>query len=151
MTESGLHDHIGYWLRRLSDEVHASFERQIAARGVTVAQWNVLVSVYHGHATTTAEVARFIGIDPGAVSRLVDRLAGKGLMTRSADPASRRRLQLSLTDAGGELVPDLIRIADKNDEVFFGALPPGERADLMRLLQRLLPAMPVRGRLPVRR
>jgi DNA-binding MarR family transcriptional regulator len=142
MTESGLHDHVGYWLRRLSDEVHASFERQIAARGVTVAQWNVLVSVYHGQATTTAEVARFIGIDPGAVSRLVDRLAGKGLMTRSADPASRRRLRLNLTGAGRELVPDLIRIADENDEMFFGALPPGERAGLMHLLQRLLPAVP---------
>jgi DNA-binding MarR family transcriptional regulator len=43
---------------------------------VTVAQWNVLVTVYHGHATTT-EVARYIAIDPGAVSRLVDRLPAR--------------------------------------------------------------------------
>jgi MarR family transcriptional regulator, organic hydroperoxide resistance regulator len=140
MAENGLHDHVGYWLRRLSDEVHTSFERQIAARGVTVAQWNVLVTVYHRQATTTAAVAQFIGIDPGAVSRLVDRLADKGLMTRSPDPESRRRLQLSLTDAGRALVPDLIRIADQNDEAFFGALPPGERAALLRLLKQLLPA-----------
>ncbi|HLH82755.1 MAG TPA: hypothetical protein VKV38_05780 [Trebonia sp.] len=41
MAESGPRDRAGYWLRRLSDEVHASFERQIAARGVTVAQGNV--------------------------------------------------------------------------------------------------------------
>jgi DNA-binding MarR family transcriptional regulator len=138
VTENGLHDHVGYWLRRLSDEVHTSFERQIAARGVTVAQWNVLVTVYHGQATTTAGVALFIGIDPGAVSRLVDRLADKGLITRSPDPQSRRRLQLSLTEAGRALVPDLIRIADQNDEAFFGALPPGEQAALLRLLKQLL-------------
>jgi MarR family transcriptional regulator, organic hydroperoxide resistance regulator len=122
--------------------VHASFERQLAARDVTVAQWNVLVTVYHGRATTTTEVARYIGIDPGAVSRLVDRLAAKGLMTRSADPASRRRVQLSLTHTGRALVPALIRVADRNDEAFFGTLPPGERTALMRLLQRLLPATP---------
>src|SRR5208282_315539 len=105
VVESGLRDHVGYWLRRLSDEVHASFERQLVARDVTVAQWNVLVTVYHDRATTTTEVARYIGIDPGAVSRLVDRLAAKGLMTRSADPASRRRVQLSLTHTGRALVP----------------------------------------------
>jgi len=142
MTESGLRDHIGYWLRRVSDEVHASFERQLDARGVTVAQWNVLVTVYHGHATTTSEVARYIAIDPGAVSRLVDRLADKGLMARSADPASRRRLQLSLTEAGRALVPDLIQIADENDEAFFGTLPVRDQAALMRLLQDLLPVPP---------
>jgi DNA-binding MarR family transcriptional regulator len=142
MAESGLHDHLGYWLRRLSDEVHASFERQLAGRDVTVAQWNVLVTVYHGHATTTTAVARFVGIDPGAVSRLVDRLAAKGLMTRLADPASRRRVQLSLTEAGRALVPDLIRIADQNDKAFFEAVQPAQRAALMRLLQRLVPAAP---------
>jgi DNA-binding MarR family transcriptional regulator len=142
MTESGLRDHVGYWLRLLSDEVHLGFERQLDARGVTVAQWNVLVTVYHGSATTTTEVARYIGIDPGAVSRLVDRLADKGLMARSADPASRRRLQLSLTEAGRALVPDLIRIADDNDDAFFGALPEQERIALMRLLQQLLSAVP---------
>ena len=142
MTESGLRDHVGYWLRLLSDEVHASFERQLDARGVTVAQWNVLVTVYHSQATTTTEVARYIGIDPGAVSRLVDRLADKGLIARLADPASRRRIQLSLTEAGRALVPDLIRIADANDEAFFGALPAGERVALTRLLQNLLSAAP---------
>ncbi len=140
MAESRLTDHAGYWLRRLSDEVHHSFERQLARHGVTVAQWNVLVAVYHGQATTTAEASRLIGIDAGAVSRLVDRLAAKGLMTRHADPASRRSLRLSLTEAGRALVPALIQIADGNDAAYFGMLPPGERDALIRLLRRLLPA-----------
>jgi MarR family transcriptional regulator, organic hydroperoxide resistance regulator len=142
MAESRLTDHAGYWLRRLSDEVHHSFERQLAGHQVTVAQWNVLVSVYHGQATTTAEAARLIGIDAGAVSRLVDRLAAKGLMTRRADPASRRSLRLSLTDAGRALVPVLIRIADDNDAAYFGVLPPAQRAALVQLLRQLLPTPP---------
>lgn len=139
MAESRLTDYAGYWLRRLSDEVHHSFERQLAGHGVTVAQWNVLVTVHRGQATTTAEVARLIGIDAGAVSRLVDRLAAKGLMTRRPDPASRRSLRLSLTPAGRALVPVLIRIADGNDAAYFGVLPPGERDALIRLLRQLLP------------
>jgi DNA-binding MarR family transcriptional regulator len=138
MTENGLRDHVGYWLRRLSDEVHTSFERQLAAHDVTVAQWNVLVTVYRGDATTTGEAARFIGIDPGAVSRLVDRLAAKKLITRSADPQSRRSLRLELTPAGQALVPVLIGIADQNDTAYFGGLPPTEQTELVRLLRQLL-------------
>lgn len=142
MAENGLHDHVGYWLRRLSDEVHTAFERQLATRDLTVAQWSVLVTVYHGHATTTTAAAKFIGIDPGAVSRLVDRLSAKGLMTRSPDPASRRRVQLELTARGRALVPSLIGIADRNDATFFEALTPKERAALLSALKRLLPAKP---------
>lgn len=139
MAESRLTDHVGYWLRRLSDEVHHSFERQLAGHGVTVAQWNVLVTVYHDQAPTTTEVARLVGIDAGAVSRLVDRLAVKGLMFRCPDPVSRRSLRLSLTDAGRALVPALIQVADDNDAAYFGLLPPGERDALIGLLRRLLP------------
>ena len=137
-SASGLHDHVGYWLRRLSDEVHLSFERRLAAQGVTVAQWNVLVTLHRGEGETVAEVARFIETDAAAVSRLVDRLAEKGLVTRSADPASRRRVLLALTPPATRLVPALVELADHNDEAFFGTLPPAQRAGLAELLQRLL-------------
>lgn len=137
MTESTLTDHVGYWLRRLSDEVHHSFERQLADRHVTAAQWNVLVTAYHHEVITTTGAARLIGIDPGAVSRLVDRLAAKGLMTRHADPASRRSIQLALTPAGRALVPDLIAIADANDAAYFGRLTPADRAALVQVLRQL--------------
>ena len=137
-SASGLRDHVGYWLRRLSDEVHLSFERKLAAHGVTVAQWNVLVTLYGGDGETVAEVARFIETDAAAVSRLVDRLAEKGLVARSADPASRRRVLLTLTPPAAALVPVLAEIADHNDEAFFGTLPPAQRAELAGLLQRLV-------------
>jgi MarR family transcriptional regulator, organic hydroperoxide resistance regulator len=137
-SASGLRDHVGYWLRRLSDEVHLSFERKLAAHGVTVAQWNVLVTLYRGDGETVAEVARFIETDAAAVSRLVDRLAEKGLVTRSADPASRRRVLLTLTPAATGLVPMLVELADQNDEAFFGTLPSAQRAELAGQLQRLL-------------
>jgi DNA-binding MarR family transcriptional regulator len=137
-SASGLYDHVGYWLRRLSDEVHLSFERRLAAYGVTVAQWNVLVTLYRGEGETVSEVARFIEADAAAVSRLVDRLAEKGLVARSADPASRRRVLLALTPAAAGLVPALVELADQNDAAFFGMLPAAQRAELAGLLQRLL-------------
>jgi DNA-binding MarR family transcriptional regulator len=133
-----LRDHLGYWLRRLSDEVHGRFERELAAHDVTVSQWAVLITLYRGDAATTREVARYMGIDAGAVSRLVDRLAAKGLMSREPDPASRRTLRLTLTDAGRDLAPRLAEIADRNDAHFFAALEPEQRRQLESWIRRLV-------------
>lgn len=136
---SGLRDHLGYWLRRLSDEVHTSFERSLATRQVTVAQWNVLRAVYAG-LTTPAEVAGYIALDPGAVTRLVDRLVAKGLIRRAADPVDRRLARLLLTEQGQALTPDLAALADRNDAAFFAVLSAAERRQLATLLARLLRA-----------
>ncbi|MGJ5749062.1 MarR family winged helix-turn-helix transcriptional regulator [Streptomyces puniciscabiei] len=137
-STSGLRDHLGYWLRRLSDEVHGRFERELAEHDVTVSQWAVLITLYRGDATTTREVARYMDIDAGAVSRLVDRLAAKGLMTREPDPASRRTLRLVLTDAGRDLAPKLAEIADRNDAHFFAGLEPVQRRQLENWIRHLV-------------
>lgn len=135
---SGLHDHLGHWLRRLSDEVHSRFERELAQHDVTVAQWTVLITVYRGDAATAGEAARFIGIDAGAVSRLVDRLVAKGLMAREPHPESRRSLNLVLTDAGRELTPVLADLADRNDAYFFDGLAGDQRVQLEAWIRRLV-------------
>ncbi|MFJ8210510.1 MarR family winged helix-turn-helix transcriptional regulator [Streptomyces sp. NPDC096033] len=137
-SSSGLRDHLGYWLRRLSDEVHSRFERQLAEHGVTVSQWAVLITVHRGDAGTTREVARYVGIDAGAVSRLVDRLIAKGLMSRESDPVSRRIMRLTLTEAGRELAPRLAEIADLNDAHFFAHLEPAQRLQLEHWIRSLV-------------
>ncbi|ANP51515.1 hypothetical protein AVL59_19585 [Streptomyces griseochromogenes] len=134
---SGLHDHLGYWLRRLSDEVHSRFEAELGKHDVTVSQWGVMISVFHGHDTTKA-VAAHMDIDPGAVSRLVDRLAAKSLMRREPDAASRRTVRLVLTREGRALVPVLAEIADRNDAHYFGSLDTDQRRQLEEWILRLV-------------
>ncbi|KUN09221.1 hypothetical protein AQI95_05075 [Streptomyces yokosukanensis] len=136
-TTSGLHDHLGYWLRRLSDEVHGRFEAELDRHGVTVSQWGVMISVFHGHDTTKA-VAAHMDIDPGAVSRLVDRLAVKGLIRREPDPVSRRTVRLVLTEQGQSLVPELAEIADRNDTHYFGSLDADRRRQLEEWIRHLV-------------
>lgn len=140
ISTSGLYDHTGYWLRRLSNLVHQTFERALAEHGVTVAQWNALVAIYHGDAATPFELARFIDIDTGAVTRLVDRLVEKRLLDRFPDPKDRRSIRLELTQRGQQLVPQLVQLADENDRRFFGPLTVAEHQQLKALISTLLTA-----------
>jgi DNA-binding MarR family transcriptional regulator len=73
----------------------------------------------------------------GAISKLADRLLGKGLVARSPDPVDRRAQTLALTPAGAALVPRLAALADENDAAFFGILDPAERDSLTQLLRKL--------------
>lgn len=47
-----------------------------------------------------SELNRYVLLSQPAMSRLVDRLARQGLVTRQPDPADRRGVRLSLTGAG---------------------------------------------------
>jgi DNA-binding MarR family transcriptional regulator len=46
---------------------------------------------------TAGEVAVALGLSPGAVTTVLDRLEARGLVARSRDPADRRRVTLELT------------------------------------------------------
>jgi DNA-binding MarR family transcriptional regulator len=49
------------------------------------------------------ELNRHVLLSQPALSRLVDRLAGRGLVSRCVDPVDRRAVLLALTPAGREL------------------------------------------------
>lgn len=49
------------------------------------------------------ELNEHVLLSQPALSRLVDRLVERGLVARESDPADRRGVRLSLTDAGREL------------------------------------------------
>lgn len=85
-------------------------------------------------------VAERIGMTRGGVSKLVDRLVGKGLIARTDRTDDRRFQSISLTAVGRRLIPQLAKIADENDEEFFGPLTAEERAALLASMKKLVQA-----------
>jgi DNA-binding MarR family transcriptional regulator len=135
---SGLEDHLGYWLRFVSNHVSHAFARKVEARGVTVSEWVLLRQMVAQPQAAAGALAQGIGMSKGAISKLVDRLEAKGLLTRAAVAGDRRAQQLALTRAGRALVPALARLADANDAEFFGHLAPRRRDELARAMQEIV-------------
>lgn len=138
LTPSTLRSHIGYRMRVVSNAVSHSFARKLATHDVTVAEWVILRELYSGDDTTSqSTIADIAGLTRGAVSKLVDRLLKKGLLTRSESSKDRRYQDIKLTSSALKLIPKLALIADENDESFFAALPKNERKALMDTLIKL--------------
>ena len=129
--------HIGFWMRLVSNHISYAFARKLETSGVTVAEWVVLREMYGGDDTTSPSVvAELTGLTRGAVSKLISRLLGKGLVTRKESSSDRRYQDVELTPAAVAIVPKLARLADDNDEEFFGVLSRSERKSLTGILKK---------------
>lgn len=137
---SKLTDHLGYWMRMVSNQVSHAFARAVEGRGVTVAEWVVLRELFDVEALPPSKLADTMGMTRGAISKLAERLIAKGLVQRTESPSDGRVHTLSLTEQGARLVPELAGLADANDASFFDCLSSDERRQLERALQKIVDA-----------
>lgn len=142
---SRLEDHLGYWLRFVSNHVSLAFRERVEGHGVTVAEWVVLRALFGDEDTRPSHLSQKLGLTRGAVSKLMDRLAAKGLIAVRADPLDGRGLIVRLTDAGRGLVPTLAAEADRNDAEAFGHLSADERERLRQTLQGVVARLGLEG------
>ena len=135
-----LEDHLGYWLRLLSNEVSQAFAARVEKHGVSVANWVVLRVLYDHEALALKEIVAQVGVDQGSVSRMVDRLLERGLVERVVHAKDRRAVRVSLTREGRQLVPRLAHEARENERIFFASLPTRKRGEFLATIQGLLEA-----------
>lgn len=135
---SDLKSHIGYHLRVVSNAVSYSFARKLSDSEVTVAEWVILREMYsEDQKISPSAVAEMTGLTRGAVSKLIDRLLHKDLVTREESSDDRRFQELKLTARAIRLVPKLGHIADENDDSFFSILTENEKKNLVNILIKI--------------
>lgn len=135
---SNLENHLGYWLRFVSNHVSHAFRLKVESHGVTVAEWVVLRTLFDADAVNPSQLADKTGLTRGAISKLVDRLVAKGLMRCRTSKDDRRYQNVALSASGRKLVPVLAELADQNDHEFFGHLADRERAQLFAVLRNIV-------------
>lgn len=123
-------------LLRTADVVRHSMAGVVGAQGITLQQYNVL-RILRGagrDGLPTLEIAeRMIERAPG-VTRLIDRLVGKGLVRRQRCPEDRRQVLCLISQAGLRLLADLDRPVLAADQSCLGQLRGAEVARLIKLL-----------------
>lgn len=129
---------LGLLFRHLRDAMWAQMERELVRAGhdLTFSQFVTIKKLAGGIASVT-DLARAAELNPGAMTRLLDRLENKGLIERVADPGDRRALHIHLTDAGTAIWRDIDQCGQRVHDRAFGDMPQAERDELLRLLERV--------------
>ena len=126
-------------LLRTADELRRYFSTILEPSGITTQQYNVL-RILRGagpEGLPTLEIAaRMIEQTPG-ITRLVDRLEAKGLVSRERCPEDRRQVTCRITRPGLTLLGKLDPVVDAADERITGAMSEPDLRRLIRALEEL--------------
>lgn len=93
-------DSVGYLIRRILTSLKSEADKRLEPHGLTNAQWEPLFKLKKCQNATVAELAREMQTDPGATTRMLDRLEAKGLCKRVRSTTDRRVVNVELTPEG---------------------------------------------------
>lgn len=102
-----------------------------------MAEWVLLRHLWDRDQAAPGEMAEALTMTRGAISKVIDKLEAKEWVRSRVNPEDNRGQLLSLSSAGRRAVPELAKIADRNDEKFFSCLDEKERKALRNLLVKL--------------
>jgi DNA-binding MarR family transcriptional regulator len=129
---------------------HASLNRQFSAEDmwadVSMKEYDVLYTLSKCPGPIRlSELNRHVLLSQPALSRMVDRLADRGLVSRTADPADGRGVGLSLTEAGRAVQHEVGRRHGRSvARAMLAGLAPDELRQLEELCAKLVEPAPVR-------
>lgn len=126
-----------YLMRRILTLMAAQVDEALEASGLTHAQWMPLLKLHMGAPATVAEIARECQMDAGAMTRLLDRLEAKGLLSRVRSSEDRRVVNLELTKEGREAARHIPAVLCKVQNAFLQGFTVQEWQQLRGLLQRV--------------
>ncbi len=133
-----LEDHVGYWMRFVSNHVSSSFKKKLEKYEVGVAEWVILRHLYDQTMLSPGILAEMTGMTRGAISKLLDRLFHKNLIERVESSKDRRFQEVKLSAEGKQLLPQLAALADANDQQFFGHLSKKKKQQLIKTLKEIV-------------
>lgn len=128
---------VGHQMAGVMGQMRREVERRMGALDLTDAQWKPLWLLASGRADTGFEMARLLEMDAGAMTRLLDRLEGKGLLQRVRSAADRRVVHLRLTAAGQAAAARVPHVLAAVNNDFLQGFSEAEWLQLRALLARL--------------
>ncbi|HXP26493.1 MAG TPA: MarR family winged helix-turn-helix transcriptional regulator [Steroidobacteraceae bacterium] len=128
---------VGYLVKRAHSLFLDIMEPMIEQRGFSWIQYVVLAALRDGIAVNPKAICAQYRHDSGALTRIIDQLAERGLLERVRRDKDRRKVELQLTPAGRDAIESLIPlIVGKLNEVL-SDLSQAEVQELLRLLVKL--------------
>lgn len=125
--------------RQIRDALARRIEHDLAENGypINLSQFLVLRKLDVLGPMSAIDLARAIDHNPGAMTRLLDRLERMGYLRRTPHAGDRRALRIELTEDGLALSHELAACGDRIAEHALHALAPEERSQFVGMLQRV--------------
>lgn len=132
-------DSVAHYFTIVVNRVSQVLEKMYSDRyGLTVVGWRLL-AIIHNHSPLSAKgLAEYSAMDQVSISRALEQLVSKKLVSRRTDPADRRRISLRLTKKGDAVYNDIVPLSYATDRALLSALPEDEARILREVVRKLV-------------
>ncbi len=137
-------EEIGSALRRIVRAVDLHSRSLVQSHGLTGPQATLLKALGSGP-VTAGELANKVNLSQGTVTDLLKRLESRGMLQRTRDEADRRRVIVSLSERGREVLRDSLPSVQAPFNELVEQLPQWEQSQLLAALQRVAHMMEERS------
>ncbi len=127
-------------LSRTALAVESRLANTFADHGLDASSFDVLATLLRSGAPyliTPAQLAREAMISTSAVAQRLNKLEGRGLIRREANPADGRGTLVALTDAGKELIETALPDHLATERAILETLSINEQEQLIEFLSRI--------------
>ncbi|MBA1272665.1 MarR family winged helix-turn-helix transcriptional regulator [Stutzerimonas azotifigens] len=123
-------------LRRLQQAAEVHAKRLSRYGGLTPLQQLILQVLAVEKELTASQLARFVSLSQASLSGVLERLEGRGLISRRRDEQDRRKQWLHLDESGRDALRDAPSLLPEHVLERFAALPEWERHSILAALLR---------------
>jgi DNA-binding MarR family transcriptional regulator len=128
---------VGYLVKRAHSLMLDTMEPIFEAHGFSFVQYVILSWLRDGIAVNPKDICTQYRHDSGALTRVIDQLAERGLLERVRRDRDRRKVELQLTPAGRVAIDGLVPLVVGKLNEALADFTNAEVAELMRLLVKL--------------
>jgi DNA-binding MarR family transcriptional regulator len=128
---------IGYLVKRAHSMMLDIMEPVFEERGFTFIQYVIMSWLRDGIAVNPKDICIRFRHDSGALTRVIDQLAERGLIERVRRDRDRRKVELQLTPAGRETIETLVPLVVEKLNLALADFSSDEVQEMQRLLIKL--------------
>lgn len=131
-------DSVGYWICRASRAFERAMNDELAPRGITFRQAQVLWMLAHEGSLSQTDLAERMRIEPPTLVGILDRMEREGWIRREGDANDRRRKFITPLPKAKPVWTKIIDCSDRVRARGNQGLDPEDQQLLKRLLGRIV-------------
>lgn len=133
-----LEEALAFVIHQTDMRLKTEFSRRLKHYELTAEQFGILAKLWRRDGVSQRELADWLVKDRPNVTRLLEKMTKKGLVSKTADPEDRRIQRVYVTEKGRALEPELLDVVMQMRSDAYQGLSDDEQAQLYGLLNRIL-------------
>jgi DNA-binding MarR family transcriptional regulator len=136
-----LDGYLPYLLNRAGTRIATAFSEEVRPLGATLQTWRVLAALHERDGRRMGDLSEITSIEVSTLTRLVDNMESKGLVSRRRDAADARAVTLHAMPPGRRMTRMILPIAERYEKVALKGFSEAEVSVLKTALRRLFDNM----------